>query len=365
MRHWIKLFENQSGWKYIGNCTNSHMAPYLENMMDDATDISYSDLIYNIGKDLVAETFPDFDWRESGDLEMQDDPNVSYHRSTFAGSPCYYVRESGIEYVFVPTDFDFDDAGEADNPVKRFAITEDGRIVPQGVGGAVFNIDQSPTKLVVSMSRAKTPASAAKLAQIIHRHKGQIIDDGERVSRDEFLGWLTESKIISENFREGFPLDSTSIPPALAGLAAEARKAGSWDRFRRDYLDEIKHGTYWHWTDDPNFQIDPEKGPRDMSSLGQARITKGTLMITSDLLYWEDYGNRPYVALIDMRDVPRDAYYQVNRGMGNEFWVSDPSRARVVKVYTKGQAKRLNKKLHAMLPASDDQLKAFYELATK
>jgi hypothetical protein len=58
-------------------------------------------------------------------------------------------------------------------------------------------------------------------------------------------------------------LASGKIPNFLQVLAAEARKAGSVDNFRNDYLVHLKTGIYWHWTDDPQFQIDPAKGPRD------------------------------------------------------------------------------------------------------
>ena len=101
-------------------------------------------------------------------------------------------------------------------------------------------------------------------------------------------------------------------------------------------MQQIKHGTYWHWTDDPNFTIDLNKGPRDMSSMSSNKMSVGKLMITSDFKYWSDYGpeekGRRYAALIDMSDVPRKEYYQVNRGFGNEFFVSDPSKAIVIKV---------------------------------
>ena len=52
-------------------------------------------------------------------------------------------------------------------------------------------------------------------------------------------------------------------------------------------------------------------------------------MITSNLDDWiDEYPDRKWVAVIDMSDVPRAAYYQVNRGFGNEFMVLDPSRAK-------------------------------------
>src|SRR5271157_5084214 len=132
-----------------------------------------------------------------------------------------------------------------------------------------------------------------------------------------------------------------SIPAGLQGLAAEARKAGSFENFRNDFHHEIKYGTYWHVTSDSHFKIDPNKGPRDMSSMGEGTPIVGKFMVTSDLDYWDYHYNyndqekkviRPYAALIDMSQVPRNAYRQLQRGFGNEFIVDDPSKARVIRV---------------------------------
>jgi hypothetical protein len=155
------------------------------------------------------------------------------------------------------------------------------------------------------------------------------------------------------------------IPKSLQGLAAEALKYDTFKEFEHAFLGEIKHGTYWHWTDDPNFKIDPSKGPRDMSSLSTGSMDAGKLMITSDLEYWSDYGpggkGRPYVALIDMSEVPKGAYRQVNRGFGNEFFVSDPSKAKVEAVYPRQRALQVNRERSKALPQSSEELEGFYD----
>lgn len=154
------------------------------------------------------------------------------------------------------------------------------------------------------------------------------------------------------------------FPPLLKGLAAEARKAGSFEEFEKDYTRQIKHGLYWHWTDDPHFRIDPNKGPQDMSSIGSGEVDKGKLMITSHLEYWSDYGKggkgRPFAAMIDMSNVPRNQYYQVNRGFGNEFWVNDPSKASVIKVVPRQRAFRIDREHHKLIPQSQEALQDFY-----
>jgi len=155
---------------------------------------------------------------------------------------------------------------------------------------------------------------------------------------------------------------SNFSPSSLRGLASEALKSSTFEEFERNYTGEIKHGTYWHITDNPNFTIDPLKGPRDMSSMAFGRVTPGTLMITSHLENWLPiYPNRKYVAEIDMSEVDKKDYYQVKRGFGNEFTVQNPSKAKVVRVLTVQQALRIDRYRHGKIPQDEDALKEFYE----
>lgn len=151
-------------------------------------------------------------------------------------------------------------------------------------------------------------------------------------------------------------------PQSLAGLAAEALKSPTFDDFEHNFLGQIKHGTYWHITDNPNFTIDPLKGPRDMSSMATGEMTPGALMITSHLENWiPEYPNRKYVAEIDMSAVDMSDYYQVKRGFGNEFYVKNPSKARVIRVIPVEQALKIDRYKHGKIPQSSEALKAFYK----
>ncbi len=160
-----------------------------------------------------------------------------------------------------------------------------------------------------------------------------------------------------------------SVPRMLAGLAAEAKKAPTFDEFEKDFIIDLKHGRYYHLTDNPNFEIDPKKGPRDMSSMAGGTMEPGKLMITSHLDNWAAYygKSRPYVAIIDMSAVPRDAYHQVKRGFGNEFWVENPAAAKVVNVMSMAAAKASDRRFTKVLEQtilSEQDLQAFYEAAT-
>lgn len=154
-------------------------------------------------------------------------------------------------------------------------------------------------------------------------------------------------------------------PIKLRPLAEEATKYDTFEDFERAFVGEKKHGRYYHITGDPNFKIDPQTGPRDMSSMagiGQPMPEKGKLMITSDLDYWTATykGERRYVAIIDMSEVPKEKYQQVKRGFGNEFWVDDPSKAKVIKVVSVPEAKRDATLHHKALPQTPDELRKFY-----
>lgn len=172
--------------------------------------------------------------------------------------------------------------------------------------------------------------------------------------------------------------ETKHIPKELEPLAEEARKYNNAEEFEKAFIWELKHGRYWHVTENPDFKIDAELGPRDMSSMAMGDIEKGKLMITSDLEYWIDYyemgakeysaAPRKYVAEIDMSEVPASAYKQVHRGFGNEFFVSDPSKAKVKKVIRVEQALKESREYQEILEKNiwnKQQLIDFYNQAIK
>lgn len=185
---------------------------------------------------------------------------------------------------------------------------------------------------------------------------------------------LSEFLKLTEKYQPsklGPYLEKGKIPKVMAGLAAEANKAPDFEQFQKDFVLNIKHGIYWHWTQDPKFVIDPTKGPKDLSSMAMsADEAPGDLMITSDLEGWSDYGEggvgRPYAALIDMSAVPREKYKQNQRGFGNEFYIENALQAgaRVIKVYDRRGAFKFDRYASAFLPDSRQMLQKFYELAT-
>ena len=82
---------------------------------------------------------------------------------------------------------------------------------------------------------------------------------------------------------------------------------------------------------------------------------------------WSHYGTRPYAAIIDMTEVPRHAYYQVNRGFGNEFNISDPSTVKVIEVLPRQKAFAKDRQQRQYLEdaiKNAEDLEAFYRFAT-
>ena len=165
------------------------------------------------------------------------------------------------------------------------------------------------------------------------------------------------------------PSESKFTPERMAKLqplVAEALKANSYEEFEKNYMTGGKRGMYWHVTEDPNFFIDPSKGPRDMSAggAGSGLGAIGDLMISSDLDNWASYygKKRKYAARVDMSAVDTNKYKATSRGFGNEFYIRDAanSGAVVTKVVTIVTAKKIDKAYHSILPRSYSELKEFY-----
>lgn len=152
----------------------------------------------------------------------------------------------------------------------------------------------------------------------------------------------------------------------LSPLELEAIKYDNFNDFEFAYLGDIKHGRYFHVTDNPNFNIDPNYAPRDMSSMATGPSSNKGMMITSDLDLWLfEFPERQYVAEIDMSNVNPKDYYQVKRGFGNEFWVTPEgvAKAKVIRVFTRKNALQSSHRYFNRLPESSEGLRNIWELA--
>lgn len=191
LREWIEVISeatSQNVYRYVGNCTSRHCAPYLEDMMDEAKEISYKTLVGEVGRALVAETFPDFDWSARPKyLTMSNDGVISYFKSTYRGHPCYYIRESGIEYIFSKADFDSE---TSDLPGEITYITASGQTT-EDASRSLFRVDRRGDRAEVSQSAAATVAAAFTLMVMLKRDGVAIVvEDGEEVPVEKFMDWL-------------------------------------------------------------------------------------------------------------------------------------------------------------------------------
>lgn len=185
-------------FRYIGNCTNPELAPYLEDMMDQAKRVPYREVYAAVGRDAMAGVFGDFFWgnrpnRLKGDMALHQDPYVSFYKSKFRGFPCYFVQESGVEYVFVsPEYFDVDwDAPQHQIVAKKLYIDRNGILstsIPKMRGVSVAITDDA---MQVVQSNALNAAMAKTLRDLIRKYQPKSIDDdGDEVSVEDYLKFL-------------------------------------------------------------------------------------------------------------------------------------------------------------------------------
>lgn len=178
------LEELASRYRYIGNCTNAHMAAGLEDMIDFAVEVSYRTLARAVGKDQLKQIFDEYDWSSRPrDLTMRDDYAVSYYRSRFEGRPCYYVRFSGIEYVFA------DAKPLSTRPTTTKLILQDGSLAPVGSGAGIYTVRKiDATTAEVSQSQAKTHQAEKTLKKWLSDNSiTTVIEDDEEMDLPDFL----------------------------------------------------------------------------------------------------------------------------------------------------------------------------------
>ena len=86
---------------YLTNCVES-TAGRIQPMVDRSREITWKTFLRHVGLAELLELFPGYErsgrW---GGLPLGQDWSVSFHRSRFCGKPCYYMRHSAIEYIFI------------------------------------------------------------------------------------------------------------------------------------------------------------------------------------------------------------------------------------------------------------------------
>ena len=80
---------------YLTNCVCSY-AKDINDMLDKEIDITYNTFFKYVDLHYVERMF-----KYGKHLRIKNDYAVSYHRSKYKGIPCYYLKHSGIEYIFI------------------------------------------------------------------------------------------------------------------------------------------------------------------------------------------------------------------------------------------------------------------------
>ena len=88
---------------FLTTCVDCQDVEALEEMIDNAREISYKTFIKYVPPQQLAEVFPEYNWgRSQGQgLTMKSDYHVSYYKSKYAGIPAVFVVHSAIEHVWV------------------------------------------------------------------------------------------------------------------------------------------------------------------------------------------------------------------------------------------------------------------------
>lgn len=108
-------------YRFVTSCVGCDDGQKIRDMVETSQDVSYEEFMRNVDlNDLLMMTPAGmYKWspqllRRAGlspedveaykaqrsNLRLRDDWAVHFHKSTFEGSPCYYMDHSRIEYIF-------------------------------------------------------------------------------------------------------------------------------------------------------------------------------------------------------------------------------------------------------------------------
>lgn len=73
----------------------------LNKMIEGAVEVTYGTMLRHCAGLLEWAKDHNYDARSTQGLTLKNDWHLEYYRSTFDGFPCYYLRWSGIEFIWV------------------------------------------------------------------------------------------------------------------------------------------------------------------------------------------------------------------------------------------------------------------------
>lgn len=88
-------------YRYACNCTDLNDGRPIHEMVEAAVDVTYRTVLKHCLGLLDWAVQQGYSRHPNQGLTLKADWAVSFHKSTFKGRPCYYVRWSAIEYIWV------------------------------------------------------------------------------------------------------------------------------------------------------------------------------------------------------------------------------------------------------------------------
>lgn len=87
---------------YITNCVLTNDSDQLRTLIEKATPITRKVLATHVCNPELKtlEEALGYELRSTSGLTMANDPHVTYYRSIWRGLPAYFIRWSGIEFIF-------------------------------------------------------------------------------------------------------------------------------------------------------------------------------------------------------------------------------------------------------------------------
>ena len=92
--------DSSKPYRYLECCINS-TAKDIHAMIDAAKEVTLGTMRRNCDLNDLEKQFAYDTGGERGGLRLKDDWHVRYYKSVYKGRPCYYLKHSAIEYIFV------------------------------------------------------------------------------------------------------------------------------------------------------------------------------------------------------------------------------------------------------------------------
>lgn len=97
-------------YTFLTDCIHS-TCEAISNMVEDEREITWRTFSKHVHWTQVRDLFPDYSYHgetynQAGELtigfHLKDDVIAcSFHKSIYIGELCYFIRHSGIEYIFI------------------------------------------------------------------------------------------------------------------------------------------------------------------------------------------------------------------------------------------------------------------------